>query len=191
MTQELSLAKKVGMTQVYLNGQMRPVTVLKVGPCKVLQVKDGALVVELDNAKGPKAARQTTYAGAPLAVGDSYAPSFITQGSVVDVVGISKGRGYTGVIKKHGFSGLGAAHGVKKVHRSGGSVGQNTEPGRVHPGTEMAGRHGADRVTVRNLKVASYDPETGVLAVVGAVPGARNGIVVVRKAVEPPRSLVN
>lgn len=106
----------------------------------------------------------------------------------VDVVGTTKGRGYTGVMKRHNFSGLGAAHGVKKVHRSGGSVGQNTFPGRVFKGAKMAGQYGATRVTVRNLKLVGVDSEKNLILVHGAVPGPNGGLVMVRFPKEPPRS---
>jgi len=106
----------------------------------------------------------------------------------VDVVGVSKGRGYAGVMKRHNFSGLGAAHGVKKVHRSGGSVGQNTFPGRVFKGAKMAGHYGSARVTVRNLDLVSVNVEEGLLVIHGALPGPVGGVLVVRFPKEPPRS---
>lgn len=109
-------------------------------------------------------------------------PEFLNAGAKIDVIGRSKGHGFTGVIQRHGFSGLGAAHGVKKVHRSGGSVGQNTEPGRVHPGTKMAGRHGNARRTVRNLRVVLSDSVRGIIAVAGSIPGHRNSRVKIRPA---------
>ena len=106
----------------------------------------------------------------------------------VDVVGTTKGRGFTGVMKRHNFSGLGAAHGVKKVHRSGGSVGQNTFPGRVFKGAKMAGQYGSTRVTVRNLKLVSVDANKDLILVHGAIPGPNGGLVIVRFPKEPPRS---
>ena len=108
----------------------------------------------------------------------------------VDVIGTSKGRGFTGAMKRYNFSGLGAAHGVKKVHRSPGSVGQNTYPGRVFPGQKMAGQCGVDRVTVRNLKLFSIDKDKNLMLIYGAIPGPNGGVVMVRFAKEPPRSQV-
>lgn len=106
----------------------------------------------------------------------------------VDVIGVTKGRGFAGVMKRHNFSGQRATHGVKKVHRALGSVGQNTYPGRVHPGQKMAGRYGADRVTVRNLGVFSVDKDNNLMLIKGAIPGPSGGLVLVRFPKEPPRS---
>lgn len=108
----------------------------------------------------------------------------------VDVIGSTKGRGFAGVMKRHNFHGQRATHGVKKVHRALGSVGQNTYPGRVHPGQKMPGRYGVDRVTIRNLKLFSIDKEQNLLLIRGAVPGPNGGVVVVRFPKEPPRSQV-
>lgn len=108
----------------------------------------------------------------------------------VDVVGTTKGRGFAGAMKRHNFHGQRASHGVKKCHRALGSVGQNTYPGRVHPGQKMAGRLGADRVTVRNLKLLSIDKCKNLLLIRGAVPGPNGGLVMVRFPKEPPRSQV-
>lgn len=125
-----------------------------------------------------------------MSVGDILDVGSFDGVGFVDVVGVTKGRGFAGVMKRHNFSGLGAAHGVKKVHRSGGSVGQNTYPGRVFPGQKMAGRYGGSRVTVRNLRLFLVDRGRGVLAVKGAVPGPNGGVVIVRHPKEPPRSQV-
>jgi large subunit ribosomal protein L3 len=99
----------------------------------------------------------------------------------VDVIGVSKGRGFAGVMKRHHFSGVCASHGVKKVHRSGGSTGQSTDPGKVFKGTKMPGRMGGTRVTVRGLRVWQADAEAGLLLVKGAIPGYSGGYVVVRE----------
>lgn len=99
----------------------------------------------------------------------------------VDVIGVSKGRGFAGVMKRHNFGGVCASHGVKKVHRSGGSTGQSTDPGKVFKGTKMPGRMGGTRVTVRRLKVWQADAEAGLLLLKGAVPGYSGGYVVVRE----------
>lgn len=108
----------------------------------------------------------------------------------VDVIGTTKGRGFAGVMKRHNFSGQRATHGVKKCHRALGSVGQNTYPGRVHPGQKMAGQYGVDRVTVRNLKLFSIDKDKNLLLIRGAIPGPNGGLVMVRFPKEPPRSQV-
>ena len=108
----------------------------------------------------------------------------------VDVIGTTKGRGFAGAMKRHNFHGQRATHGVKKCHRALGSVGQNTYPGRVHPGQKMAGRLGVDRVTVRNLKLFSIDKDKNLLLIRGAIPGPNGGLVMVRFPKEPPRSQV-
>lgn len=108
----------------------------------------------------------------------------------VDVIGTTKGRGFAGAMKRHNFHGQRASHGVKKCHRALGSVGQNTYPGRVHPGQKMAGRLGVDRVTIRNLKLFSIDRERNLLLIRGAIPGPNGGLVMVRFPKEPPRSQV-
>lgn len=99
----------------------------------------------------------------------------------VDVIGVSKGRGFAGVMKRHHFSGVCASHGVKKVHRSGGSTGQSTDPGKVFKGTKMPGRMGGVRVTVRGLRVWQADAEAGLLLLKGAIPGYSGGYVIVRE----------
>ncbi len=108
----------------------------------------------------------------------------------VDVIGTTKGRGFAGAMKRHNFHGQRASHGVKKCHRALGSVGQNTYPGRVHPGQKMAGRLGVDRVTIRNLKLFSIDKDKNLLLIRGAIPGPNGGLVMVRFPKEPPRSQV-
>lgn len=122
------------------------------------------------------------------AVGEMLTVDLFSGKKFVDVVATSKGRGFAGVMKRHNFSGLGAAHGVKKVHRSGGSVGQNTFPGRVFKGAKMSGHYGVDRVTIRNLRLFSVDLSTNLMLVCGSVPGPNGGLVVVRFPKEPPRS---
>lgn len=181
MLKKIAIAKKVGMTQVYHRGEMVAATVLQVEKCKVKRILGGGVEIATGDESGRWVSRAVAGEGQ---VGEQQDLAFVTSAAALDVIGTSKGRGFSGVIRKHGFSGLGASHGVKKVHRSGGSVGQNTEPGRVHPGTKMAGRHGGRRVTVRNLAVVSYSPETAVLVLAGAVPGARNCRVLVREQVE-------
>jgi large subunit ribosomal protein L3 len=116
-----------------------------------------------------------------LAVGQQVLVAAFDGVKAVDVTGTSKGRGTTGVMKRHNFRGQRASHGVKKVHRHGGSSGQNTSPGRVLKGKRMGGRYGAERVTIRNLRVVRVDAENNLLLVHGAVPGPSGGYVIVRE----------
>lgn len=116
-----------------------------------------------------------------LEVGNQVTVDIFSDVTSVDVVGTSKGRGYAGVMKRHNFAGQRASHGVKKVHRHPGSTGRSAFPGRVFKGTRMAGRHGHDRVTVRNLDVIKVDPENHLLVVRGAIPGPSGGLVIVQQ----------
>lgn len=129
-------------------------------------------------------------ASADHSVGQSLTVELFEGKKFVDVIGTSKGRGFTGVMKRHNFGGQRATHGVKKVHRLLGSVGQNTYPGRVFPGQKMSGQYGVDRVTVRNLRLFSVDKEKNLMLIQGAVPGPNGGLVMVRFPKEPPRSQV-
>jgi large subunit ribosomal protein L3 len=224
------LGLKVGMTQVYDEaGKLAPVTVLQVGPCPVLlirdQERDGYDAVQLGFLE--KARRKATrpergHVSADLesnrrraraAAGVVFPPKadcepqryirefrleapaqtevgkIMTAGEVfkdvkaVDVVGTSKGRGTAGVMKRHGFAGLPASHGVKRHHRAPGSVGShasNRGSGRPKKGKRMAGRYGASRVTVRNLRIIRVDGDNHVLLVRGGVPGPNGGLVMVR-----------
>lgn len=187
------LATKVGMTQMYKeDGTLVPVTLLQVGPCKVSLIRTAARdeydAIQMQLVRNDKvlATRESRIdpAARQYQVGEAVDAPFAEKGLKVDISGLSKGRGYTGVMKRHNFHGLNATHGVKKVHRSGGSTGQNTHPGRVQRGMKMAGQYGNTKVTVRNLAVASYTPESGLIAVCGAVPGPIGGVVVVRKQIE-------
>ena len=186
------LATKTGMTQLYdAKGRLWPVTVLHVGPCRISLLRtterDGYEAIQMKLYKGEKiaATRESRVVEAKdYQIGQQIDAPFLSDGASVDVIGITKGRGFTGVMKRHNFHGLGASHGVKKVHRSGGSVGQNSDPGKVQRGRKMAGQYGATQVTVRNLKIVSYSAETGALAVAGGVPGPPGGVVVVRAPVE-------
>jgi 50S ribosomal protein uL3 len=106
----------------------------------------------------------------------------ITCVKFLDVIGTTRGHGFTGVMVRHNFGGLGASHGVKRVHRSGGSIGQSADPSRVFPGTKMAGQYGNERVTVKNLRLVRVDNDSNVLLVRGAIPGPNGGYVVVRRS---------
>jgi large subunit ribosomal protein L3 len=202
------LGEKLGMTQVFdENNRIVPVTVVKAGPCVVTQVRtpevDGYDAVQI--AYGAVDPRKVTKpeaghfakAGVPprrylleirtkdaatYTVGQEVTAEVFSAGAVVDVVGTSKGKGYTGVMKRHNFRGLGAGHGVQRKHRSPGSIGACATPGRVFKGTRMAGRSGGARTTVQNLTVHAVDVEKGLVLIKGAVPGPRGGLVLVRSA---------
>lgn len=188
------LATKVGMTQVYDdNGNIQPVTVLELGPCKVELVRtadrDGYDAVQMSlTRKGKVVARRESRidpSSREYNAGDELDAPFIEVGGKVDVIGTSKGRGTAGVMKRHNFAGQRASHGVKKVHRHAGGTGMSADPARVIKGTKMSGQYGNARTTVQNLKVVQFDQEKGLLALKGAVPGPNGGLIVVREAVEP------
>ena len=203
------LGKKIGMTQMFRpDGQVVPVTLLKAGPCMVVQRKtpttDGYDAVQLGLVENIKERRLTKPAAGhlkkagvggskflrefPLAAGDEdfKAGDQVLVGQfkpkdMVDVIGISKGRGFAGLVKRHHFGGGAASHG-SMFHRAPGSIGASSFPSRVLPGMRMAGHMGHARVTVRNLEVIEVDTEDNVLVVKGAVPGPNGGYVVVRRA---------
>jgi large subunit ribosomal protein L3 len=204
------LGKKIGMTQVFqADGQVVPVTVLKAGPCVVVQRKtpttDGYDAVQLGFMEYVKKSRinkaQTGHfkksaaegvrfqrefrlqEGAPgdLKAGDRVLAGDFKPKEKVDVIGISKGRGFAGVVKRHHFRGSDATHG-SMFHRAPGSIGASSFPSRVFPGMRMGGHMGTDRVTVRNLEIVEVDTEDNVILVKGAVPGPNGGYVIVRRA---------
>ncbi len=202
------LGTKLGMTQVFdENNRIVPVTVVQAGPNVVTQVrtpeKDGYTAVQLafgaiDPRKANKPATghfakagttprrhlvelRTTDAG-DYTVGQEITADVFEAGTLVDVVGTSKGKGTAGVMKRHGFHGLGAGHGVQRKHRSPGSIGGCATPGRVFKGMRMAGRMGVARVTTQNLTVYRVDIDRGLLLIKGAVPGPRGGLLVVKSA---------
>jgi large subunit ribosomal protein L3 len=203
------IGKKVGMTQLFAaDGTVSPATVLKAGPCVVAQVKtaegDGYASVQLGlvEAKPTKENKPTAghfkKAGVPPTrvrrevkvqagaetpkAGDQVNVSIFADGERVDVVGTSRGKGFQGVVKRHHFKGGRMSHG-SMFHRAPGSIGASSYPSRVVKGMRMGGHMGADRVTVRNLKVLRVDPDNNLLLVEGSVPGGPNAIVVIRKAV--------
>lgn len=208
-TSEMGLiGKKIGMTQVFAKGgELVPVTVILAGPCTVVQKrtaeKDGYEAVQL--GFGEKKAQRMTKAerehrkkagkmvatlrefrgGTDLEVGGEVkVADLFKEGDLVDVTGVSKGRGFQGVIKRHGFSGFPATHGTHEYFRHGGSIGNRTHPGRIFKNKRMAGHMGAERVTTQNLAVVAVRPDDNVLLLRGAVPGSRNGLVFVRPAVK-------
>ena len=198
------LGKKLGMGQVFSeDGQVIPVTAIQAGPCVVTQVKtkenDGYNAVQLGFGEAKRLNKpmkgHLKNLGAfkylrEVRVEDT---SDIKPGSVVDVgifqpgelvkvTGTSKGKGFAGVVKRHGFAGGPKSHGQSDRHRAPGSIGAGTDPGRVIKGLRMAGHMGNRRVTVRNLEVVKVDPEANLLLVKGAVPGARNALLLIQKA---------
>jgi len=202
------IGRKVGMTQVFdEEGNIIPVTIIKAGPCTVIQKKtkekDGyeALqlgLVEEKPKKHPrkpeqghfkksgspvlKVLKEIKYRG-PLEIkeGDQLLVDVFEVGEKVQVVGISKGKGFQGVVKRHGFAGGDAAHG-SMFHRAPGSIGASSFPSRVMKGMRMGGRMGGDQVSVKNLKVVQVDKENNLLVVKGAVPGANGGILLIKKS---------
>ena len=200
------------MSQVWVNDKVVPVTVLRVQPARIVQVKtterDGYTALQV--TYGHKDAKKLTKpeaghfakggveAGIRLielrledidgyVIGQEIGVDVLEAGSLVDVTAISKGKGFAGGMKRHNFKGLPASHGAHRVHRAPGSVGACATPSRVFKGTRMAGRMGADKVTTLNLEVVSADLERNLLLVKGAVPGPKGGLVLVRDAVKAPR----
>ena len=189
------IGKKIGMTQIFdADGKVIPVTVIEAGPCTVVQKKteekDGYNAVQLgygDVAAGD--ARKKTLKEFKLAkaaemnVGDEVKVDVFAEGDRVDVTGISKGHGYQGVIKRHGAHRLKETHGSGPVVRHAGSMGANSDPSRIFKGKIGAGQMGNEQVTVLNLDVVKVDAELGILAVRGAIPGPKGGIVYLRNSV--------
>jgi large subunit ribosomal protein L3 len=206
------LGRKLGMTQVWdAEHRVVPVTVIEAGPCRVVQLKtperDGYSAVQL--AYGTtKQSRLTKPQQGHLAksgaepsrdlaelrvddlagyeVGQVIAADVFDAGDLVDVTGVSKGKGFSGVMQRHNFKGQGASHGNHKKHRAPGAIGACATPARVFKGVRMAGQHGAQKVTTLNLEVVEGDPERGLLLIKGSVPGANGSLVLVRNAVKGP-----
>ncbi len=188
------LGKKQGMTQVFdENGSVVPATVIEAGPCVVTQVRteetDGYAAVQVgfdriarqDKIKKPQKDRPYRYLrefvpDEEMSEGDRIDASAFEVGDTVTVSGVSKGKGFQGVVKRHGFSGREATHGVKHDHREPGSIGIMGVK-RVFPGKKMPGHTGKERVTVKNMKVVSVDPDKNIIAVKGAVPGGKDSVV--------------
>ncbi len=201
------IGKKLGMTQIFAaDGTVTPVTVVKAGPCVVVQRKtvstDGYEAVQLGfvDDKSPKNINKPMKghfdkAGIPptkilkelrikngeeVTVGDKILIDQFAENDVIEVVGTSKGRGFAGFIKRHGFSGGRATHG-SMFHRAPGSIGQSAYPSRVIKGTKMAGHMGVERKTVKNLKVMQVNAEENLLLIRGALPGPNGSIVLIKK----------
>jgi large subunit ribosomal protein L3 len=210
MASKAIVGEKVGMTQVWDDqNRVVPVTVLKVTPCRVVQVKtpevDGysALQVTYGQRNVAKLTKPAAghYAKAGVApgrvlvelrlddvssfqVGAELSVSAWNPGELVDVTSVSKGKGFAGAMKRHNFKGQGASHGNHKKHRSPGSVGQCATPSRVFKGKKLPGQMGGDRVTTLNLEVVQADAEHDLLLVKGSVPGHRGSRVIIRNAVK-------
>ena len=202
------LGTKLGMTQVWdADNRIVPVTVIQAGPCVVTQVRtadvDGYSAVQLGfgavkakNVTKPAAGHfekagvtprkhlvelRTADASA-YTLGQELTAEVFAEADVVDVTGVTRGKGTAGVMKRHGFGGLRASHGVHRKHRSPGSIGACATPGHVFKGTRMAGRMGVEKVTVQNLTIHAVDAERGLILVKGSVPGPKGALVVLRSA---------
>jgi len=198
------IGKKLGMTQVFRdNGKAEAVTAIEAGPCSVIQIKavaqEGYNAVQLGfgqakRLKSPqrghlKKMGQFRYLRelrvddtSDIQVGNRVDVSLFEAGNLVDVTGVSRGKGFAGVVKRYGFAGGPKTHGQSDRHRHGGSIGATTSPGRVLKGTRMAGRMGNQRVTVRKLEIFGTDPARNLLLLKGAVPGGANGLLLIRRS---------
>ncbi|MGA1767689.1 MAG: 50S ribosomal protein L3 [Aquiluna sp.] len=204
------LGTKLGMTQVWdSNNRLVPVTVVEAGENLVTQIKtletDGYTAIQVAyGAVDPRRVDKPTAGhfskagstprrylaeirtanASDFSVGQALGVDIFQVGSLVDVVGTSKGKGFAGTMKRHNFAGVGASHGAHRNHRKPGSIGATTTPGRVFKGLKMAGRMGSDRVTTLNLLLHSVDLEKGLLLIQGSVPGPKGSLVFVRNAVK-------
>ncbi|MEJ2046899.1 MAG: 50S ribosomal protein L3 [Dehalococcoidia bacterium] len=196
------IGRKLGMTQIFRDsGEAEAVTAVEAGPCSVVQIKtvakEGYNAVQLGfgEAKRLKSPQRGHLRGLGQFkhlrefrvddIGDIQVKvdvSMFSEGDLVDVTGMSKGKGFAGVVKRHGFAGGPKTHGQSDRHRHPGSIGATTSPGRVLKGTRMAGHMGNRRVTVRKLEVLKADPERNLLLIKGAVPGAKNGLLLITKS---------
>jgi len=206
------VGEKVGMTQIW-DDQNRaiPVTVLRVAPVRIVQVKTperegySALQVTWGHRRSSTLTRpeQGHYDksgvdpgrrlvelrlddASAYEVGQELTADIMQAGELVDAIAVSKGKGFAGAMKRHNFKGQGASHGNHKAHRAPGSIGACATPGRVFKGTKMAGRMGGQQVTTLNLEIVQADPERELVLVKGAVPGPRGGMVVLRNAIKSP-----
>lgn len=210
MTSKAIVGQKVGMTQIWdEDNQVVPVTVLRVPPCRIVQIKttlnDGynALQVTFGEAS-PKDLNQPetghfSKAGVDpgkkllelrldevddYEIGQKIGVDILGEGELVDVTAVSKGKGFAGVMKRHGFAGQRASHGAHKVHRKPGAIGQCATPSRVFRGKKMPGRMGSQKTTILNLKVVQSNGEDETLLLKGSVPGPRGSTVLIRNAVK-------
>jgi len=202
------LGKKIGMTRIFNSqGKCFAVTVVETGPCYVTQIKsaenDGYDAVQLgfkltrEKLASKPRLEHLKKAGVPpvkilkevrnfdnmdkLKPGDEIKLDVFSEGDVVAVSGVSKGKGFTGVMKRHGFHGGQKTHGQSDRCRAPGSIGQSSSPSRVFKGTRMGGRSGGEKVTLKNLRIEKVDPKNNLLVIRGAIPGANGGTVFIRK----------
>ena len=207
------IGKKVGMSQIFdENGKVIPVTVIEAGPCTVVQKKtsdkEGYEAVQLGYEDIPERKLSKPEMGhlnkagvapkkylrefnldnaAELNVGDIVKADTFKEGDFVDVTGTSKGHGYAGVIKRHGAHRLKETHGTGPVHRHAGSMGSSTDPSRIFKGKIGAGQMGVDQVTIQNLDIVKVDADLNLIAVRGAVPGPKGGLVLIKSTVKTHR----
>ena len=198
------IGKKLGMTQIYRdNGTCEAVTAIEAGPCTVVRIiteaKEGynAAQIGFNEVKKRKSAKKETGKDIvkfkhlrefnvdeleSIEIGQSIDVGLFKAGDMVNVTGVSKGKGFAGTIKRHHFSGGPKTHGQSDRHRAPGSIGAGTSPGRVFKGMRMSGHMGNERVTVCKLEVFEADPARNLLLIKGAVPGARNGLLLINKS---------
>jgi large subunit ribosomal protein L3 len=208
-TKEALLGRKIGMSRIFdEHGQVVPITVIEAGPCYVTQIKtadkDGYNAIQLGFGPAKRVNKPTRGHLARVSpvrhlhelrtdeisryqVGQTLDVSVFKAGDLVDVIGVSKGRGFAGVMKRHGFAGGPATRGQSDRQRHPGAIGASNMPGWVEKGRRMGGHMGNARATVMNLKVVMVDPERNLLVVKGGVPGAAKGVLFIRKARKEPR----
>ena len=203
------IGRKIGMTQIFdENGKVIPVTVVEAGPCQVVQVKtvenDGYTAVQLGfgdkkanrvnkpekghfdkaNAGYKKTLKEFKLEDSALEAGSLVKADVFAVGDIVDVSGTSKGKGFQGAIKRHNQHRLKETHGTGPVHRQAGSMGACSSPSRIYKGKGMAGHMGAEKVTVQNLEIVKVDAENNLIAIKGAIPGPKGGIVTIVDSVK-------
>lgn len=201
------LGKKLGMTQLFKDDKLIPVTLVQAGPCVIsdikTQEKDGYTALQIGygeikenkvnkpikgHFKRNKLEPKKVLVELRLSdikeyqVGQSIDASIFNEGDRADITGISKGKGFAGAMKRWNFKGQGASHGAHRVHRAPGSIGSSATPSRVFPGKKMAGRMGNERVTTRGLEIVNVDAEKNLIAIKGAIPGASGSVVLIRGA---------
>ncbi|UCE97412.1 MAG: 50S ribosomal protein L3 [Dehalococcoidia bacterium] len=198
------LGQKLGMTQIFReNGRAEAVTAIVAGPCAVIQIKkeskEGYNAVQLGfvENKKRKPVRQGQFKEIGnyrylreirlndtkgVEVGDKVNVNLFDIGDMVDITGISKGKGFAGVVKRYNFAGGPKTHGQSDRHRAVGSIGASASPGRVLKGTKMPGHMGGERVTTRKLEIVHLDDERNIMLVKGAIPGAKNGLLIIKKS---------
>jgi large subunit ribosomal protein L3 len=209
MAQQAIVGEKVGMTQTWVDDRVVPVTMLRVEPLRIVQIKtserDGYTALQVTfgqrdpkKLNRPEAGHFTSAGVAPgrrlvelrlddvdgYEVGQELTAELLPAGTRVDVTATSRGKGFAGTMKRHNFSGQGASHGNHKHHRAPGAIGSCAFPGRVFKGVRMSGHMGHEQVTTLNLEVVEADPERRLMLIKGSVPGPNGGLVVVRNAVK-------